>query len=54
MDKKMMKASCDPMCGFSVQSHDDKEVVEFMTKHAKNSHNMAMAEKEVRAMMKPV
>jgi len=52
MAEKLKKVECDPKCGFMVQSHDEKEVVEIATKHAKLSHNMAITEKDVKGMMK--
>ena len=56
--KTMMKseglktAACDPMCGFSVTSHDDKEVMAMMKDHAKKHHNKEMTDADVKAMMK--
>ena len=48
------KVSCDPMCGFSVQSHDEKELISFVMEHVKNAHGKKMSEAEVRGMMKKV
>jgi predicted small metal-binding protein len=50
--EKLNKVECDPKCGFAVQSHDEKEVIDIATKHAKNAHNMNVTEKDVRGMMK--
>ncbi|HYA85587.1 MAG TPA: DUF1059 domain-containing protein [Nitrospirota bacterium] len=51
MAQKLKKIECDPKCGFLVQSHDEKEIVDIATKHAKKSHNMIITEKEIRGMM---
>jgi len=51
MAEKLKKIECDPRCGFVVQSHDEKEIVDIAIQHAKKSHSMAITEKEVRAMM---
>ena len=50
--EKLKKIECDPKCGFSVRSHDEKEVVEIALQHAKKAHKMAITEKELRGMMK--
>jgi predicted small metal-binding protein len=50
--EKLKKVECDPKCGFVIQSHDEKEVIEVATQHAKKAHNMNMTEKEVKGMMK--
>jgi predicted small metal-binding protein len=52
MAEKLKKIECDPKCGFKVQSHDEKEILEIATKHAKKSHNMDITEKDLRGMMK--
>ncbi len=52
MAEILKKVECDPKCGFAVQSHDEKEIVAITTQHAKKMHNMAITEKDVRAMMK--
>jgi predicted small metal-binding protein len=53
-EKKMaMKSvSCDPSCGFSVRSHDEKELVSIVQTHAKQHHEMDMSEADVKKMMK--
>jgi predicted small metal-binding protein len=50
--EKLKKIECDPKCGFAIQSHDEKEVIEVASQHAKKAHNMNMTEKEVKGMMK--
>jgi len=52
MAEKLKKLECDPKCGFMVQSHDEKEIVDIAIQHAKKYHNMAVTEKEAKAMMK--
>lgn len=52
MAAKLKKIECDPKCGFQVQSHDEKEIVDIAIQHAKKSHNMAITEKEIKGMMK--
>jgi len=56
--KTMMKSeglktvSCDPTCGFSVTSHDEKEIMAMVKDHAKKQHNKEMTDAEVKGMMK--
>jgi len=52
MAEKLKKIECDPKCGFLVVSHDEKEVIDIATLHAKRSHDMAITEKDVRGMLK--
>ncbi len=52
MAGKLKKVECDPKCGFIIQSHDEKEVVEIATQHAKKLHNKNITEKDVKGMMK--
>ncbi len=47
----LKKVERDPKCGFMIRSHDKKEVIRNVIKHAKKSHNMTITEKEVRDMM---
>ncbi len=51
MTGNLKKVECDPKCGFMVRSHDEKEIIELVTQHAKKSHNMTITEKEVRTKM---
>jgi len=46
------KVECDPKCGFMVRSHDEKEIIEIVTAHAKKSQQMVVTEKDIKAMMK--
>jgi len=52
VETKLKKVECDPKCGFMIQSHDEKEIVQIASQHAKTSHNMDITEKDVKAMMK--
>jgi predicted small metal-binding protein len=54
MDKKLSKISCDPACGFEVQSHDEMEVIEFAVKHAKDKHGDTITEEDAKAMVESV
>ena len=38
MEKELKKISCDPMCGFSVQSHVEDEVVKMAMLHVESMH----------------
>ncbi|MGA1872396.1 MAG: DUF1059 domain-containing protein [Thermoplasmatota archaeon] len=43
------------MCGFSVQSHEEKEVVEMVKLHVKNVHPDAnYTDDQIRSMMQKV
>ena len=46
--------SCDPGCGFSIQSRDEKEVLSVTKNHVKKVHHMDITEKKAREMMKIV
>lgn len=52
MAAKLKKIECDPKCGFIVQSHDEKEIVEIAMQHAKKAHKMKITEKDAKGMMK--
>lgn len=52
MAEALKEVSCDPMCGFSVKSHDEKEIVEIAKQHAKKKHNMSISDKDVESKMK--
>ena len=54
MEKKLMQATCTPECGFMIRSHDEKEIIEAVKRHAKNTHNMKATDDEVRKQIKPV
>jgi predicted small metal-binding protein len=48
----LKSVTCDPACGFSVRSHDEKELTAIVKEHAKAHHNMEMTDEQVRGMMK--
>jgi predicted small metal-binding protein len=49
---KLKKVECDPKCGFLIQSHDEKEIVDIAIQHAKKAHSKSITEKDARGMMK--
>jgi predicted small metal-binding protein len=49
--ERLKKIECEPKCGFLVRSHDEKEVVEIATRHAKKAHKMNITEKEIKGMV---
>lgn len=38
MDSSLYSISCDPSCGFAVQSHDKDEVVDLCYEHVSHAH----------------
>jgi predicted small metal-binding protein len=52
MAGNLKEIECEPTCGFMIRSHDEKELIELMTRHAKKSHNMRISEKDIREKMK--
>ncbi len=48
----LKKIECDPTCGFMIRSHDERELIDVVTQHAKKSHNMSISEKEVKEKIK--
>jgi predicted small metal-binding protein len=52
MGSDLKKIECDPKCGFTVQSHDEKEVIEIAKKHAKEKHGMNATDQQLKDMMK--
>jgi predicted small metal-binding protein len=52
MAETLKKIECDSTCGFMVRSHDEKELIEIATQHAKKFHNMTVPEKDIKAMIK--
>jgi predicted small metal-binding protein len=47
MKEELMKVSCDPECGFMVQSHDKKELIGIVKNHLKNMHKMKATDEDV-------
>ncbi len=52
MTGTLKKIECDPTCGFMIRSHDEKELIDIVTRHAKKSHNMNISEKDVKEKIK--
>ena len=50
----LKSVTCDPACGFMVQSHSEKELISMVKMHAKKVHNKVVSDKDVKAMMKTV
>lgn len=48
MTGDLKKVECDPKCGFMVRSHDEREIIDLVTQHAKKSHDMKLSEREVK------
>lgn len=55
MKQTLKSISCDPMCGFMVQSHDEKEVLDLAMTHAKKVHpEMNMTMNQIKGYLKTV
>ena len=55
MKHEIKRVSCDPICGFMVQSHNEKEVVDMAMKHVKGAHpDMNFSKNDAMGMMKTV
>jgi len=53
MAKGLKKLECDPVCGFLVRSHDEKEIIRIALEHAKEFHKeIKITEKDLKAMIK--
>jgi predicted small metal-binding protein len=48
----LKSVSCDPACGFMVQSHDEKELTSIVIAHAKSAHHKDLTADDVKGMMK--
>jgi predicted small metal-binding protein len=48
---QIKRISCDPECGFAVQSHIEDEVVDVAAKHVKEKHGKSVSDKELRGMI---
>ena len=54
MSEELKSITCDPKCGFSVRSHNEKELIEIALAHVKNMHpQMKVSEDEVKSWIKP-
>jgi len=54
MEKELKRISCDPVCGFKVESHDEMEAMEIAKKHAKEKHNMDVTDEDLKKKMESV
>jgi len=54
MEGELKKISCAPECGFSVQSHNEAEVMEIAKKHAKESHNKDVSDEDLKGKLEKV
>ncbi len=52
MTTELKKIDCP--CGFSVQGHDEAEVMDLVRNHAKQSHNHQLTDQEIRQAMRTV
>ncbi len=50
----LKSVTCDPACGFMIQSRNEKEITEVVIAHAKCAHNKDVTAEDVKAMMKTV
>lgn len=53
MEGELKKISCDPECGFMVQSHDETEAMEIARRHAKEKHGMDVSDEDLKKKMMP-
>ncbi|MGO9612973.1 MAG: DUF1059 domain-containing protein [Dissulfurispiraceae bacterium] len=53
MGEELKKVECESPCSFMVRSHDEKEIVEMVMQHAEKVHNMKIAVKDIRNMIRP-
>ncbi|OGD61741.1 hypothetical protein A2160_04685 [Candidatus Beckwithbacteria bacterium RBG_13_42_9] len=55
MAEDIKKITCDPACGFEVQSHDEEEVLELAAQHVAIKHqDMNVNRVKLIAMMKTI
>ena len=47
----LKKIECDPSCGFMIRSHNEEEMVEMAMKQAKQTHQMDLSVKDVKALI---
>lgn len=50
--KPLKSFACPDPCNFMVRSRDEKEVVDAVINHAKNTHNLTWSEADVKGKMK--
>jgi predicted small metal-binding protein len=49
---ELKSVTCDPSCGFMIRSHDEKEIIDDVKRHVKNTHHMKTTKKEIKKMIK--
>lgn len=55
MAGELKRLTCDPACGFEVQSHNEQEILDFAMTHVRKIHpQMKMTIEDARKMMKVV
>jgi predicted small metal-binding protein len=54
MARQLYRIECDPACAFSVQSHEEQEVLDMAQDHVKNKHHMETSEEDMRARIMAV
>ncbi len=52
MAQSMVEVECP--CGFKVRGHDEKEVVQILKTHAKQSHSHDLTEQQIKESIKQV
>ncbi len=52
MAEILKKIECEPICGFSVRSHDEAELIRIAKEHAEKKHGMKVTDKDARELMK--
>ena len=51
--KKMYNLTCDPSCGFHVETHDKKEAIRMGMEHVADAHpSMKITTNDVKKMVK--
>ena len=54
MTEELKRITCDPICGFMVQSHDESEVVKLAYEHATGKHpDKHVTTDQLKSMVKP-
>jgi len=53
MSNELKKIDCDPMCGFMIRGHDEKELVSIAMAHLLKAHNINITEKDAKEKIKP-
>lgn len=54
MSDQLMSVSCEPECGFKVQSHDREELRMIVKEHGMDKHGMDMSDEDINMKMEMV